>query len=54
MVNSSCTFDNGECGWMFSGHDEYKCKLQSGKTPESFTGPGRDHTIVSSKVATQT
>ncbi|CAC5355494.1 unnamed protein product [Mytilus coruscus] len=49
IVNSSCTFDNGQCGWSVNGYDKYKWTLQSGKTPESDTGPDRDHTTASGK-----
>ncbi|CAC5389522.1 unnamed protein product [Mytilus coruscus] len=47
IVNSSCNFTNDDCGWRVSGNDRYKWTLQRGKTPETFTGPGRDHTTTS-------
>ncbi|CAC5389526.1 unnamed protein product [Mytilus coruscus] len=50
IVNRSCKFankDHDDCGWRVNGNDRYKWTLQSGNTPETYTGPGRDHTTSS-------
>ncbi|XP_052069169.1 MAM and LDL-receptor class A domain-containing protein 1-like [Mytilus californianus] len=47
IVNNSCTFENDDCGWRVSGYERYKWAIRSGKSPESSTGPNRDHTTAS-------
>ncbi|CAC5358612.1 unnamed protein product [Mytilus coruscus] len=47
IVNGSCTFENDQCGWSVSSNGTYQWKRQRGKTPESSTGPERDHTTAS-------
>ncbi|CAC5403046.1 unnamed protein product [Mytilus coruscus] len=47
IVDSSCTFENGNCGWTVRSYEEYKWKIRRGKSSESSTGPDRDHTTAS-------
>ncbi|CAC5384127.1 unnamed protein product [Mytilus coruscus] len=47
-VNRSCTFENNYgCGWLVSRNERYKWKLRRGSTPETYTGPQKDHTTAS-------
>ncbi|CAC5393954.1 unnamed protein product [Mytilus coruscus] len=46
-VNSSCTFENGNCGWTVSSYKKYQWKTRRGKTPRLATGPDKDHTTAS-------
>ncbi|VDI83999.1 Hypothetical predicted protein [Mytilus galloprovincialis] len=50
IVNSSCTFESGQCGWSVIGLDRYKWKRQHGRTSHSYTGPDKDHTTSSDLV----
>ncbi|CAC5403051.1 unnamed protein product [Mytilus coruscus] len=50
IVNSSCTFDNGKCGWKVTGLAQYKWKLQRENTSHSSTGPDKDHKTASGLV----
>ncbi|CAG2242740.1 unnamed protein product [Mytilus edulis] len=47
IVNSSCTFESGQCGWSVNGKDRYKWKRQRGNARHSSTGPDKDHTTSS-------
>ncbi|CAC5426136.1 unnamed protein product [Mytilus coruscus] len=48
VVNRSCTFENDYgCGWLVSGYERYQWKLRRGTTPETYTGPQKDHTTAS-------
>ncbi|XP_071130567.1 uncharacterized protein [Mytilus edulis] len=50
IVNSSCTFESGQCGWSVNGKDRYKWKRQRGNARHSSTGPDKDHTTSSDLV----
>lgn len=54
IVNGSCTFDFGRCGWRVIGRANYKWKLHHGNTSYTSTGPDGDHTNASSKFEIQT
>ncbi|CAC5399336.1 unnamed protein product [Mytilus coruscus] len=47
IVNGSCTFENDQCGWSVSSNGTYQWIHRRGQTPESSTGPDRDHTTAS-------
>lgn len=51
IVNGSCIFDFGACGWRVNGGN-YMWKRHHGNTTHYATGPDGDHT--SSKCAEQT
>ncbi|XP_052071788.1 MAM and LDL-receptor class A domain-containing protein 1-like isoform X2 [Mytilus californianus] len=47
IINGSCTFENDLCGWSVSSNGTYQWIHRRGQTPESSTGPDRDHTTAS-------